>query len=174
MAIEFSISGSKDITKIVKKIKRYRAGVSKKTKQAVNELAQLGKTIAQENFNNAEYDGTNDVTVYVEKTKDGTSIVAKGNAVAFIEFGTGITYTETKHPKHNETPGIVIHGSYGKGLGANPLGWIYKGNAGTNGIVLKNGSILTKGNQPNRCLYDTSKEIERLRNEIFKKEFIDE
>ena len=40
-------------------------------------------------FTTAMYDGTNDVQVRVDPIDGGYAIVAKGEVVCFIEFGTG-------------------------------------------------------------------------------------
>ena len=56
------------------------------------ELARIGMQEASVRFSTAQYDGTNDSNVTIEKTQNGYNVVANGNAVAFIEFGAGVHY----------------------------------------------------------------------------------
>lgn len=52
-------------------------------------------TKAMTGFASAEYDGVNDVTVSMETEDNTWRIVASGEAVLFIEYGSGITYPHT-------------------------------------------------------------------------------
>ena len=111
-------------------------------------------------FQNAEYDGLNDVVVdsSPEWINEHTlAINASGEAILFIEFGTGV-YNPVTHPKADELG--MIRGAYGKGYGQNYT-WYYRGVPGTNGEVLENGKIKTHGNNANRCMWDASEEMRR-------------
>ena len=52
-------------------------------------------TKAMAGFASAEYDGINDVTVSMETGDNVWRIVASGEAVLFIEYGSGIVYPHT-------------------------------------------------------------------------------
>lgn len=56
---------------------------------------------------------------------DGNKLIieAGGNAV-WLEFGTGIARNPSAYPA--QVDGIVGHGEYGDGNGANPNGWYFK------------------------------------------------
>ena len=92
-------------------------------------------------------------------------IVAGGNAV-WIEFGTGVYAPgQTTHPKLGEVPGIVGHGEYGEGQGADPSGWYYRN---------KFGEIRhTYGIASNPFMYETAKMLKeqcpQMAKEIFAK-----
>lgn len=92
-----------------------------------NKLAELGLNVAKVNFANAEYDGNNDVVVSLEKMDNGYRIVARGNAVAFIEFGTGTAMNPQGNASYfGERPeGVVGIGQYGKGKGATGKPWYF-------------------------------------------------
>lgn len=132
-------------------------------------LAEIGADRASSDFANAAYAGTNDVTVSTDRTDEGMAVVASGEAVAFIEFGTGITM----EPYPGELPpDISPRGAYGQGKGSNPKGWIYAGEEGTGGLAVpakrrrKDGSEVeiegvwrTWGNPPAAGLYHAGEEI---------------
>ena len=102
-----------------------------------NILVQLAKE-AQTEFENAAYDGDKgNINVYCKMDNNGGELIADGYTVGFIEFGTGLTAKKGA-------------GSFGKGQGANPNGWAYIGEPGTNGrrIRGKPNIIRTKGNPP--------------------------
>lgn len=64
----------------------------------------------------AVYDGVNDTEVEMEKTEDGYIIKARGEAVLFIEFGTGV-YFNGGGVYPDPPDGILGIGEYGKGNG---------------------------------------------------------
>lgn len=134
--------------------------VIKGTRDFVRSLAREGRDLAAQGFEEAEYPGTNDVYVHLEETPDESDVVATGDAVAFIEFGAGIT--QANHPE--TYPEVAPHGQFGKGKGANPNGWIYSGEAGTgqvDPVLNKNGEVRpgvyrTKGSPAQPIMYDTA------------------
>lgn len=103
--------------------------VNKFSEELGKTLAELAADYAQERFDNAEYDGVNDVKVYARQTEKGNwSITADGQATAFIEFGTGVTLG-------GGYPGNVPAyydgiGNYGKGRGKQ-RGWSFTIKPGT-------------------------------------------
>jgi hypothetical protein len=129
-------------------------------------LAELGVQQASVKFTNAQYDGANDVNVFAEWQGDNVlRIVASGQAVAFIEFGTGVTYMQ-QHPKAGQFG--AVRGAYGHHLGRLKSGWRYKGDAGTNGTVDEKhaGYIHTFGNPPAMAMYYTAEMLKDKVTEI--------
>ena len=62
-------------------------------KGVVEDLGNLGVVEAQKNFEQARYTGEKDVVVSLERKNDlECEIIAKGESVAFIEFGTGVYF----------------------------------------------------------------------------------
>lgn len=145
-----------------------------KVKEFMEKLAQVGIDTASARFSTAQYDGVNDVVVSSAPEWDGENklrIYAVGNAVGFIEFGTGVHYTEP-HPKAAEFG--AIRGSYGYGLGRLDS-WRYRGEPGTDGEIITEGRhkgmVLTHGNPPARAMYDASREMRDKIQEIAKEVF---
>ena len=124
-------------------------------------------------FGEAEYDGTNDVEVHVEPKGDRVAaVVATGQAVLFIEFGTGVSYPDS-HPDAGVNG--FQHGGYGHHLGALPDGWRYPldNGLGTNGTIDADhpGYAHTYGNPANMSMYNTVKilreKLPELAREVF-------
>lgn len=112
------------ITKAIKQLEEYKTDFLAKEKIFVKRLAELGVSVASTGFALADYDGINDVVVTLEHHGNRAVIVASGEAVGFIEFGTGVRYPEWDSSGMDYTP--PKHGTYGKGYGARQKGWYFK------------------------------------------------
>lgn len=161
--MEIKVSG---IDNLINKLKAYQKTFDDRQKQLLEELAKIGIDTASAKFQTAQYDGENDVVVSNTPEWVGDNklfLTATGNAVTFIEFGTGVHYAE-QHPKA-ATLG-AIRGAYGQGKGSRDT-WGYYGSPGTNGQVIKENDkgtvVLTHGNPPARAMYDATKE---MRNQV--------
>lgn len=118
----------KSIDNALKMVQQYKKDFEAKEQEFVRRLAEIGVRVAQVGFATADYDGVNDVSVSMEKTASGYAVVASGETVGFIEFGTGVKYPEWDNTGMEYTP--PAHGTYGKGQGKNPWGWWFKGSDG--------------------------------------------
>ena len=157
--ISLSLS-TKDINRAIKEIEKYKQELLRKEKEFLERLAYAGVKEASLRFTTAIYDGVNDATVDLEQTPTGYAIVARGNAVAFIEFGSGV-YHNGSEPYPNPRPaGIVGIGEYGKGKGKRRA-WFYNGEPGTNGEVQPSGVVKTRGNPAAMPMYYASEEMRR-------------
>ena len=116
------------ITDAIEKLKQYKKDFKAKEQEFIRRLAEIGVRVAQAGFATADYDGVNDVVVNMVKTRRGYSVVASGETVGFIEFGTGVKYPEWDDFEMDYTP--PKHGTYGKGQGAIPGHWWFKQNEG--------------------------------------------
>lgn len=114
----------KSINDAIKELNKYSAWVASKENELRSRLAMLGATVASIRFSRAIYNGSNDVTVRVDDKGNTATIYAEGESVAFIEFGSGITYGYG-HPMAGQFG--VGPGTYpeGKGHWDNPKGWWY-------------------------------------------------
>lgn len=130
---------SKSISEAIKQIKQYKRDFEAKEKEFVRRLAELGVSVASTGFAMADYDGINDVQVTMTASGGSAVVTAFGEAVGFIEFGTGVKYPEWDSSGMEYTP--PKHGTYGKGRGKNPHGWYFKQNDGA-------AARHTYGNQP--------------------------
>ena len=130
---------SKSISEAIKQIKQYKRDFEAKEKEFVRRLAELGVSVASTGFSMADYDGVNDVQVTMTQSGGSAVVTAFGEAVGFIEFGTGVKYPEWDASGMEYPP--PKHGTYGKGRGKNPHGWYFKQNDGAT-------ARHTYGNQP--------------------------
>lgn len=165
---------SSDINKAIKELQQYKKWLLEKTKEFLAELGELGVRVASANFESAQYDGTNDVSVSVEERGENRiAIVAVGGATLFIEFGTGVRYPDD-HPEAAKNQ--MVRGAYGHGLGKLQGGWRYKGDPGTNGEIITSGKhageVHTYGNPANMSMYNTIREIEEQFEEIARRVFV--
>lgn len=162
---------TKSINNAIKELNKYKRSLLDKEKQLLEKLAYIGVNNASIRFTTAMYDGVNDVTVSLDKTAKGYAIVAKGQAVAFIEFGSGV-YHNTGEPYPLPRPdGVVGIGEYGQGKGKRKA-WYYKGEPGTNGELQSNGVVKTRGNPAAMPMWYATEEMRRsilqIAREVFK------
>ena len=130
--VRLSDAGLRDAER---QIQEYKTTLNQKAQEFARSLAQKGIDVATVRFANAQYAGDNDVTVERDpvQTPNGFAIVAHGKAVAFIEFGTGVSHSAYG----GELPdGVGEHGTYGKGNGQHKR-WYYYGESGNAGTPVK-------------------------------------
>ena len=138
------------IDEAVRLINQYKNDFLAKEKEFVRRLAEIGVRVAQSGYAIADYDGVNDVVVSMVETGNGYAVVAAGEAVGFIEFGTGVRHPEWDNTDTDYTP--PKHGTYGKGQGKNPHGWWFKQNDGGR-------ATHTYGNPPSESMLTARNEI---------------
>ena len=129
-----------------KKLDRY----TKKVNNLTRKLAEMGATKVSLGYARALYDGYNDIDVSVEESENGFDIIASGEKVLFVEFGTGITMGYG-HPQAGEFgygPGTYNPQS---GNWKNPNGWYFKDTDGQ--------KYHTYGNPPSMTMYETAKQL---------------
>lgn len=114
----------KSIDAAYKMVQQYKKDFLVKEQEFIRRLAEIGVRVASAGFSLADYDGVNDVVVRMEKTSSGYTVIASGEAIGFIEFGTGVKYPEWDASGMEYTP--PKHGTYGKGQGANQHGWWFR------------------------------------------------
>ena len=117
----------KSINDAVKRLVQFEKEFRQKEKEFIRRLADVGVSVASAGFSVADYDGINDVVVTSTQGGNSAAVIAYGQTVGFIEFGTGIKFREWVDDNNASgspyTP--PAHGTYGKGKGKNPKGWFY-------------------------------------------------
>lgn len=108
----------------IKQLKQYEKDFKQKETEFVRRLVEIGVTVATAGFAAADYDGVNDVLIADTQNGSRAAVIAYGETVGFIEFGTGVRNPEWDSAGMEYTP--PAHGTYGKGLGKNPHGWYFK------------------------------------------------
>ena len=145
----------------VQELRRYAEWIERKETELVSKLAERGKSVASVKFASAQYDGNNDVSVRVDSTGSVAVIYAEGEAVAFIEFGSGATmgYGHPTAGEHGFGPGTWSTGESGKGHWDNPDGWYYEHGKKSH------------GNPPATAMYDAvqamTAELTTIAREVF-------
>ena len=167
--ISFELS-EQSINQAIKELEQYKKELLKKMERFIEELAIIGLKEASIRFTTAIYDGVNDVSVSLNGKGNTFIIEAKGKAVAFIEFGSGVTHN-TSEPYPNDRPtGIVGIGEFGDGKGKRKA-WYYKGDPGSNGEMQSNGVVKTRGNPAAMPMWYATEEmkdsITKLAREVF-------
>jgi hypothetical protein len=162
---------SESVEEALREIRKLKAKVEAYPEKLLNAIVDDAARKAEEGFAGATYTGKNDVRVTTEVNNNEAVIKASGENVAFIEFGTGVAYEE--HP-YGASMGLT-HGSYGKGKGNNPKGWVFKGEPGNAYTKeLKDGVYWTKGQPPARAMYEAGKLIKEetamIAKEVWKNE----
>ena len=154
------------IAAAVKVMEQYERDFQTKVEEFVRRLAEIGVRVASAGFETADYDGTRDVTVTMEQTGGRVAVIASGETVGFIEFGTGV-----RHPEWSDGRNVSgapytppAHGTYGKGKGANPKGWYFSPSPGA--------SQHTYGNTPAYAMLTARDEmvenVTRIAREVWK------
>lgn len=150
--IDLSVSG---ISELKNGLAEYRRWLDQKSEELAERLASMGALKASLGFARAVYSGNNDVSIEVEQTGPcAFKVIASGNAVLFVEFGSGLI--GGGHPE----PQGFGPGTYpGKGHWDDANGWWYgKGEH-------------TFGNPPACAMYNSVKELEieleRVVREVF-------
>ena len=179
-----------NLNRAIKSLEVLSRSIGKKAKLLMERLAYEGLGISSQMFQIALYAGTNDVEVK-EPFWDGDKLIleAVGEAVAFIEFGTGSIATPYPQLPTGDDPytklGMADRGEYGNGNGSNPWNfWFYPlenglGNTGRP-KQLEDGKYSpdwawTVGNPPARAMYEATvlmsdkEHILEVAKEVFKK-----
>ena len=108
------------LDKVLTQIEHIKSELPFVVANLMKEVAQYGQERALMYLNH--YDtGATYASVDYEYTPTSATVRAGGAAI-WIEFGTGVT--KAGYP-FNTPPGIVAHGGYGQGKGANPNGWYF-------------------------------------------------
>lgn len=154
MKISINPYDPKSIQKAIKLLEDYKKDFHAKEERFVKRLADIGVSVARAGFLTADYDGDNDVQVSMTHSGTKATVMAFGETVGFIEFGTGVKYPEWDGSDMDYTP--PKHGTYGKGQGKNPHGWYFRVSDGAR-------ARHTYGNQPAEAMLTAREEmIERV------------
>lgn len=171
MKIKINPLDAESITNAIKEVKEYKKWVQEKESMLIERLAMIGADVVRVTFSRAIYAGANDIQVAVNISQHRAKIIANGQHICFIEFGTGVLNSEI-HPYADKFG--FQYGTYGYGQGKNKDGWIYLGEQGTAGepVSNKNGVYRTRGNPPAeafpKAIEEILKSITQVAKEVFR------
>jgi hypothetical protein len=124
MKITINPFDKKSINAAIKQLTQYEKEFKAKEAEFVRRLKELGVSVATTGFAMADYDGVNDVLIAETQNGNRALVIAYGESVGFIEFGTGVKFREYNSAGLEFTP--PAHGTYGKRRGKSPHGWYFK------------------------------------------------
>lgn len=165
-----------NVSKAIKQLEEYKKRFAEKERQFLLRLAEIGVAEATTRFEEAQYDGINDVVVEepVWVNEHTIAVRATGRSILFIEFGTGVHYSTPPHEMADKLG--YTRGGYGQGRGKKDF-WYYKGEPKTPKQIPKDpklaakGLVFTHGNPANRCMWEADKkireEIRTIAKEVF-------
>lgn len=155
MKVDVNIFDYASVSRARRRLDEYFADLIEKANTVCERLATIGAVRASLDFSRAIYNGTNDVEVTVEPIDNGYAIHARGNAVLFIEFGSGASYGYGHPEPEGYGPGTYP----GKGHWDDPNGWWYGNHEHS------------YGNPPAQAMYNAKREIQaevqRIADEVF-------
>ena len=155
MTVDVNVFDYASVSKAQRRLDEYFADLIEKANTVCERLATIGAVRASLDFSRAIYNGTNDVAVTVEPIDNGYAIHARGNAVLFIEFGSGASYGYGHPEPEGYGPGTYP----GKGQWDDPNGWWYGSHEHS------------YGNPPAAAMYhakqDVLQEVQRIADEVF-------
>lgn len=155
MTVDVNVFDYASVSRATRRLDEYYADLIEKANTVCERLATIGAVRASLDFSRAIYNGTNDVDVTVEPIDNGYAIHATGNAVLFIEFGSGASYGYGHPEPEGYGPGTYP----GKGHWDDPNGWWYGNHEHS------------YGNPPAAAMYhakqDVLQEVQRIADEVF-------
>lgn len=155
MTVDVNIFDYASVSRAARSLEEYTADLIEKANTVCERLATIGAVRASLDFSRAIYNGTNDVAVTIEPIDNGYAIHATGNAVLFIEFGSGASYGYGHPEPEGYGPGTYP----GKGHWDDPNGWWYGNHEHS------------YGNPPAQAMYnakrDIQAEVQRIADEVF-------
>ena len=155
MTVDVNVFDYASVSRAQRRLDEYFADLIQKANTVCERLATIGAVRASLDFSRAIYNGTNDVSVSVEPIENGYAIHARGNAVLFIEFGSGASYGYGHPEPEGYGPGTYP----GKGHWNDPNGWWYGNHEHS------------YGNPPAQAMYnakrDIQAEVQRIADEVF-------
>ena len=163
MKIKINPYSRESVDNAITQIKTYRDTIEPKVKEILSQLTALGGQIVEYQYYspNAEYD--TEVSCIVNG--NSSMIIAEGENVMFLEFGTGIytdDYTEEGEVESQGLP-VIFPGSWSNTEGMGQFRpdhqyWYHK-------------HVMYQGTLPTRGFYFASKEIKAQAVDIAKKVF---
>ena len=155
MTVDVNVFDYSSVSLAQRRLDEYFADLIEKANTVCERLASMGAVRASLDFARAIYNGTNDVAVTVEPIDNGYAIHARGDAVLFIEFGSGASYGYGHPEPEGYGPGTYP----GKGHWDDPNGWWYGNHEHS------------YGNPPAQAMYnakrDIQAEVQRIADEVF-------
>ena len=115
---------SASIRQAISELRKASHGNSQDVTDVCMQIAEVGRVRAEADFAGCPYQGTKDVTVTTEPMQGGARLIASGETVAFLEYGSG-AYNPAYLGDDPYGRGSWSTGPEGKGHWDDPNGWYY-------------------------------------------------
>lgn len=172
MRIRVNVLDRDSINDAIAQINGYKKSLNSKIESILTELTAMGQRIVETQYSIGQIvNGIGEFEtrpeyemfeVYCEVGGNNAMIIAEGENVVFLEFGTGVATTDTTAEMETEGLPPIYEGSWseteGTGVFARHGYWHYNG-------VLYMGTVATQG------FYFASKEIKQRAVEVAKRVF---
>ena len=149
-----TVNGLNETIERLSRIDGGNDGSSEKLRDLVERIARLGVSVAWQHYTNGDLDGNYDFNVEWLETGDNSAcVIASGEDVLFLEFGTGALYAQP-YPNDEHFEPIFKAGDWSKlhkRQWDNPKGWYYYSGQKypTHGIAPKMGMYYAKKEMEN-------------------------
>lgn len=157
--IEIDIFSPASLRKAAAELRAYEKRFQEKQQLFVKRLADECVKVIQEKYALPQPYAGKQLDIQVSAVCEGNSatIVASGETVLFLEFGTGVSHREASY-------GPFQHGTYGQGKGKQRLwGFYLNGN--------KDDLVLTSGNDPIEAFPAAERRITEIYADVAKEVF---
>lgn len=146
---------------VLRRLDAISNAITKGVPEAMSKHVKEQAGSAQTAYNGfSPYNGVNDVSVTTVNEGNEWSIIASGEALLFIEFGTGITYRHDnpiEHPANAATSWSATHAQF---LTDPKKLKTFRGYWPIRTSTFGEGGYLTNGNPSANIFYELGKEIE--------------
>lgn len=174
MRIEINILDPASIDNAIRQVEQYQQKLERDMKYIVKEMAERGVDIIKAEYAAAPYAGVKDYSVDYTISDEGykATIRANGQSVLFLEFGAGLFKASAPFAVLDLLSGQPMpHGTYGKGRGKNPKGWVYTGEIGSNPpggthMIADGRAIRTMGNDATPAVWHAKKAMKAILNQL--------
>ena len=144
-------------------IDRYTQWCIEKANELCRRLAEVGANVAGIHFAGGFIDGNDDVTITINPLNDGYEVVASGQSVCFLEFGTGVAAGNGYDTSVLEPPVDISPGSWSSTQG--------KGHFSKHGYWFSPEGHYYKMTVPRMGMYhavqESKRQIEQIAKEVF-------
>ena len=156
--ISINVTDQKSVDDALNDLENYAKTLNDKLKEVLRRLAWIGAETANASYADGYEEGNGGVQVNINELPSGYQIVASGDDVYFLEFGTGVMAgagydTSVIAPPVDISSGSWSRSEHGTGEFANYGSWHHDGAKYTLTI-------------PRKGMYFAAKEIERRVSEV--------
>lgn len=162
IAVRLNIFDDESVRKATQDVENYREVFAKQIKEILRRVAIIGADMASASYADGESEGNDRVRVTVKEMENGCAVIAEGEDVYFLEFGTGVAAGAGYDTSVITPPVDISSGSWSRTKGTGEFekygSWHHDGQKYTLTI-------------PRKGMYFAVKEAQRRCNEVAEEVF---